>query len=150
MTALKSLNLSADHLDMLDRIIATDPLLRLQDAADNLRGAASGAPPMQRDRATAKRRREYIERMIEERAAPEARWPDSVEVRAPAEGKADELRAVSEWLAALESRLTAEAPPAVQRAIRYNRFRRMVETDPEGAIAAVEAAFADMGGAADD
>ncbi len=81
----------------------------------------------------AEHRREWLSEIVEEEFGVEAK---AIRLRVTASGNAEDLKEVRDWLTTEETRLNAEAPPALMRAIEkraviLEAFRTLEAINPE-------------------
>ena len=105
-------------------------------AADYSPAPAGSAPRGERRTILAKMKRETVGTLIEKHLSIPGRFPLEVRIAVPVEfvGDEDAIRAegdeVSAWLRRETERLTAEAPPAIQRAFARSAMERLKRADP--------------------
>ena len=81
----------------------------------------------------AEHRREWLSEIVEEEFGVEAK---AIRLRVTASGNAEDLKEVRDWLTTEETRLNAEAPPALMRAIEkraviLETFRTLDAINPD-------------------
>ncbi len=119
------------HVEMLDAAIVDDLKQRDMLTLPALIQEGRQLEPLTPHRIANERRR-FLGALIEQRLSFEARHPTRFNIEVAIAGTTEaDLREAGAWTRTHNERLTADAPPAIQRAFERNTLLRLQRDDPE-------------------